>query len=182
MSLNDPQWGRKGGGGPGGTQGPPDLDELWRSFNQRLNGIFGRRGGGGTGGEPPGMRQISGGAGLIAGLILGLGGNSFLFSGLSKREDGDPDELERLEVHAAPPRTAANPWEPAELTKAWDAREVLGVGPRASRHEVERAFRARMRQYDPAQVAHLGPELRELAERKAEEIHAAREALTRFGQ
>ena len=70
MSLNDPQWGRKGGGGPGGTQGPPDLDELWRSFNQRLNGIFGRRGGGGTGGEPPGMRQISGGAGLIAGLIL----------------------------------------------------------------------------------------------------------------
>jgi len=71
MSLNDPQWGRKGGGGPGGNQGPPDLDELWRSFNQRLNSIFGRRSGGGAGGgEPPGMRQIGGGAGLIAALIL----------------------------------------------------------------------------------------------------------------
>ncbi|MCC6610602.1 MAG: FtsH protease activity modulator HflK [Burkholderiales bacterium] len=69
MSLNDPQWGRKGGGGPGGNQGPPDLDELWRSFNQRLNSIF-RRGGGGSGGEPPGVRQLGGGAGLIVALIL----------------------------------------------------------------------------------------------------------------
>lgn len=72
MSLNDPQWGRKGGGGPGGGhQGPPDLDELWRSFNQRLNGLFSRRGGGGTGGgEPPGVRQIGGGIGLVVLLAL----------------------------------------------------------------------------------------------------------------
>jgi membrane protease subunit HflK len=40
MSLNDPQWGRRTG------QGPPDLDELWRDFNRKLNGLFGRRGGG----------------------------------------------------------------------------------------------------------------------------------------
>lgn len=69
MSLNDPQWGRKGGGS-GGNQGPPDLDELWRSFNQRLNGLFGRRGGGTTGGGPPSTRQLGGGAGMIAILIL----------------------------------------------------------------------------------------------------------------
>jgi membrane protease subunit HflK len=69
MSLNDPQWGRKGGGS-GGNQGPPDLDELWRSFNQRLNGIFGRRGGGSGGGGPPSTRQLGGGAGLIAILIV----------------------------------------------------------------------------------------------------------------
>jgi membrane protease subunit HflK len=64
MSLNDPQWGRGGGSGsgdgrddgerrpqrPGGQDGPPDLDELWRDFNRRLNGLFGRRGGGGGGG------------------------------------------------------------------------------------------------------------------------------------
>ena len=37
MSLNDPQWGRRPG------QGPPDLDELWRDFNRKLNGLFGRR-------------------------------------------------------------------------------------------------------------------------------------------
>src|SRR5512139_3878949 len=72
MSLNDPQWGRKGGGGGGGgREGPPDLDELWRNFNQRLSGLFGRRGGGGGGGvEPPSARQLGGGLGLLMGLIL----------------------------------------------------------------------------------------------------------------
>ncbi len=69
MSLNDPQWGRKGGGS-GGNQGPPDLDELWRSFNQRLNGLFGRRGGGTPGAGSPTPRQLGGGAGLISFLIL----------------------------------------------------------------------------------------------------------------
>ncbi|TMH86688.1 MAG: hypothetical protein E6H45_05370, partial [Betaproteobacteria bacterium] len=32
MSLNDPQWGKRGGG----NEGPPDLDEMWRRFNQKL--------------------------------------------------------------------------------------------------------------------------------------------------
>jgi membrane protease subunit HflK len=71
MSLNDPQWGRRGGGGGGGNQGPPDLDELWRNFNQRLATIFGRRGGGGGAGvEPPSFRQLGGGVGLLVVLVL----------------------------------------------------------------------------------------------------------------
>jgi membrane protease subunit HflK len=63
MSLNDPQWGKRGSG----NEGPPDLDELWRNFNRKLNALFGRGGGGGSdqGGEPPNMRQLGGGAGLI---------------------------------------------------------------------------------------------------------------------
>jgi membrane protease subunit HflK len=63
MSLNDPQWGKRGTG----NEGPPDLDEMWRNFNRKLNALFGKRGGGGSdqGGEPPNMRQIGGGAGLI---------------------------------------------------------------------------------------------------------------------
>jgi modulator of FtsH protease HflK len=67
MSLNDPQWGKKGGG-----NGPPDLEELWRNFNQKLNGMFGRRGGGGgpSSVQPPSMRQIGGGAGLLVALVL----------------------------------------------------------------------------------------------------------------
>jgi membrane protease subunit HflK len=65
MSLNDPQWGRRGGGGGGGNQGPPDLDELWRNFNQRLAALFGRRRGGTPGGEPPNVRQLGGGAILL---------------------------------------------------------------------------------------------------------------------
>jgi len=66
MSLNDPQWGKKGGG-----NGPPDLEELWRNFNQKLNGMFGKRGGGGApAAQPPNMRQIGGGIGMLAGLVL----------------------------------------------------------------------------------------------------------------
>src|SRR5258708_36390049 len=68
MSLNDPQWGKRGGG----NEGPPDLDEMWRNFNQKLNSLFGRRrGGGGDSGEPPSARQLSGGAGLSALAVLG---------------------------------------------------------------------------------------------------------------
>ncbi len=79
MSLNDPQWGRGGGadnssnegqrrpGKPGGQEGPPDLDELWRDFNRRLNSLFGRRGGrgnGGDGGRGGGFRPDARGAGI----------------------------------------------------------------------------------------------------------------------
>ena len=53
MSLNDPQWGKRGAGGP------PDLDEIWRNVNRRLNELLGRKAGngddvagGGGGGRP----------------------------------------------------------------------------------------------------------------------------------
>lgn len=39
MAWNDPDWGKKNSGGP------PDLDELWRKFNQKLNAMFGGKGG-----------------------------------------------------------------------------------------------------------------------------------------
>jgi membrane protease subunit HflK len=77
MSLNDPNWGRGGSRGPqgpgGGNQGPPDLDELWRNFNRKLNELFGR---GRRGAEPPpaggggGSRHLGGGAGVLAALVL----------------------------------------------------------------------------------------------------------------
>jgi membrane protease subunit HflK len=73
MSLNDPNWGRQGGSrGPGGNQGPPDLDELWRNFNRRLNELFGRRGGGGerVPPQPPSSRMLGGGAGVLVGLVF----------------------------------------------------------------------------------------------------------------
>ncbi len=74
MSLNDPQWGRGGGSrGPGGNQGPPDLDELWRNFNRRIQELFrGRRGGGEGPPRPPSNARLGGGAGLIAGLIAAV--------------------------------------------------------------------------------------------------------------
>jgi membrane protease subunit HflK len=75
MSLNDPNWGRQGGSrGPGGNQGPPDLDELWRNFNRRLNELFGRRGGGGGDRvpRPPSGRMLGGGAGVLVGLVVAV--------------------------------------------------------------------------------------------------------------
>jgi modulator of FtsH protease HflK len=63
MALNDPQWGRRG------NNGPPDLDELWRRLNQRLNSVFRGKGGGGTP-QMPGAGKIGGGAGILVGLVL----------------------------------------------------------------------------------------------------------------
>lgn len=71
MSINDPQWGKRSGG----NQGPPDLEELWRNFNRKLDGLFGRKGGGNGGGagpSGPGTRGIGGGAGLLLGLIVAV--------------------------------------------------------------------------------------------------------------
>ncbi len=87
MSLNDPQWGNRGsndGDKPEGprrpNQGPPDLEELWRDFNRRLNGMFGKKGGGGgngSGGGGPRLPQIDfnprflgGGLGILAALVV----------------------------------------------------------------------------------------------------------------
>jgi modulator of FtsH protease HflK len=66
MSLNDPQWGKRGGGG---NEGPPDLDEMWRSFNAKLAGLFGRRRPQEPGG--PGLgRNFGGGISLMVAVIL----------------------------------------------------------------------------------------------------------------
>ena len=87
MSLNDPQWGNRGGndddksGGNGPRRpndGPPDLEELWRDFNRKLSGMFGKKGGGGGNGGGDGPRMpnidfnpkfIGGGVGLLVGLV-----------------------------------------------------------------------------------------------------------------
>jgi membrane protease subunit HflK len=70
MGLNDNQWGKRGSGGSGGSgggggnnQGPPDLDELWRRFNRKLNEVLGNR--------KQGPREVGGGSGG------GFGGGGF---------------------------------------------------------------------------------------------------------
>lgn len=49
MGLNDPQWGKRRG-----NSGPPDLEEVMRSFNQKINELFGRKGGGDSNGGSDG--------------------------------------------------------------------------------------------------------------------------------
>jgi len=70
MAWNDPQWGNNGRGGGG----PPDLDELWKRFNQKLNAMLGGKGrsGGGDGSGGGGFSgfRIPGGAGLLIALAI----------------------------------------------------------------------------------------------------------------
>jgi len=65
------------------------------------------------------------------------------------------------------------------VAAARDPWGVLGVARGASRDEITRAYRARMKEYHPDRVAELGTELRELAHQKTLEIRAAYETLTR---
>ena len=63
---NDP-W---GGGGRGGNQGPPDIDEVIKNITKKFSGLFGGSGNGGSNssGAPPGSRRGLGG-GILAGLL-----------------------------------------------------------------------------------------------------------------
>lgn len=96
FSLNDPRWGRgsqddqktpQDGRKP--DDGPPDLDQLWRDFNQRLNRMFGGKGNGNGGGDSGGgfktdMRGAGIGAVVVAGIVLFL----WLISGFFIVQEG----------------------------------------------------------------------------------------------
>jgi len=68
MSLNDPQWGKRG------NSGPPDLDEIWRNVNRKINDLFGRKapGGGDAGPGDGGKRPLLplSGIGILVALVL----------------------------------------------------------------------------------------------------------------
>jgi membrane protease subunit HflK len=79
FNLNDPGWGRGNGGGNGSepprrpagkNEGPPDLDEVWRDFNNRLASLFGRKGGNGRGTPPSGLPGSASPRGLRSGVLI----------------------------------------------------------------------------------------------------------------
>ncbi|HEY4072294.1 MAG TPA: FtsH protease activity modulator HflK [Herbaspirillum sp.] len=88
FSLNDPQWGRgsqdenrqnQNNGDKRPNGGPPDLDQLWRDFNQRINRLLGKKNDGGNSGnsdggdfKKDGMKGTGIGAGIIAAIVLCL--------------------------------------------------------------------------------------------------------------
>jgi len=91
LSLNDPRWGHKPeqdakaqeGRRPG--EGPPDLDQMWRDFNARLNRLFGPRNNGNGNDPVPGTPRPDGrGASVIAGsaalviLLIWLASGAFI--------------------------------------------------------------------------------------------------------
>jgi membrane protease subunit HflK len=80
----------------GRPDGPPDLDELWRDFNRKLNGLLGGKGRARPEGQPPsppGQRPPSGpqqfkGAGIGAGLIAGVAALIWFGSGFFIVQEG----------------------------------------------------------------------------------------------
>ena len=61
--------------------------------------------------------------------------------------------------------------------KPFDAYEVLGITRSASSEAIHAAYRARMKEYHPDKVAHLGEELQALAHEKSQEIQRAHRQL-----
>ncbi|MCK5893279.1 MAG: FtsH protease activity modulator HflK [Endozoicomonadaceae bacterium] len=68
MAWNEPGGNKQdpwGGGNRGNNQGPPDLDEALRKFQQKISGIFGGKGGGGAS-----HRSSGSAAGLFVGAVV----------------------------------------------------------------------------------------------------------------
>ena len=61
-----------------------------------------------------------------------------------------------------------------------DPYKVLGADELDSEEEVKRKYKQMVLQYHPDRVAHLGPELQDLASRKTKEINAAFAAIKRL--
>lgn len=89
LSLNDPQWGRGSKDDkPGGKKpedGPPDLDQLWRDFNQSIARMFGKNGGGDGGGSAPNDSMF---AKIGFGVIVAVLGFFWMISGFFIVQEG----------------------------------------------------------------------------------------------
>lgn len=93
MGLNDPQWGKNKG-----DSGPPDLDEVIRNVNKKINNIFGsKKGDGGDGGpDNKGPKPSRGSIILILGLLLVV----WLASGFYIVDEGHRGVVLRLGAYA----------------------------------------------------------------------------------
>lgn len=86
-------------------------------------------------------------------------------SARAANHDPRDDSRSRKERDPAPPPSAAS--------SVTAAHEVLGLTVGASPEEITAAYRRMVQMYHPDKVATLGPEFREIAERRMKEINAA---------
>jgi modulator of FtsH protease HflK len=100
------------GGSKGPNQGPPDLDELWREFNKKLNGLFGgnkgkgnpnqtdwgrhNNGGGNNGGSGGGFQPDMKSAGIGVGLIGAIAVLIWLGTGVFIVQEGQQAVITRF--------------------------------------------------------------------------------------
>ena len=96
FSLNDPKWGRNSRSDEkknhmqndkNPNNGPPDLDQLWRDFNQRLNRFLGRKNDGGSS-NGDGFKPDAKGTGIGVGIIAAIAIFLWLVSGFFIVQEG----------------------------------------------------------------------------------------------
>lgn len=95
-----------------------------------------------------------------------------------------PDHLPGIvrQAFASKPRSAAsNAGMPVDFQgNPSDPYQVLGASEMDSEKEIKKKYKQMVMQYHPDRVAHLGPELKELAAKKTTEINGAFAAIRRM--
>ncbi len=131
MSLNDPEWGKRGNK----SDGPPDLNEIFNKFGQKLNNLFGNKGNrsgnnGGNNNTPGGMGTPSRaalGGGLAIAIVVALG--VWLASGFYIVEEGTRGVVLRLGKYTQTTTPGPN-WRlpyPFETVKNVNVAEVRAI-------------------------------------------------------
>lgn len=93
------------------------------------------------------------------------------------RSTGEIPQHERSRQKDSRQQEKASAEKYARKAESFDPYEVLGVKPNASPLEIKSSYRNQMKLYHPDRVAHLGEALRELANRRTQDIQRAFETL-----
>ncbi len=109
-----------------------------------------------------------GGLGLIDDLML-LAGLTYYFRKYARQYTAQQGTRQQ---------TGPTPERDSHETSS-DPYAVLGVSSGADQEEIQSAYRARMREYHPDKVAHLGEDLQKLAHDRSVEIQRAYQRLRR---
>ena len=117
---------------------------------------------------------------VVLGLVAGYWLVSFIMRSVRRRSSADGDGTNKKYKAADKEASERREGDQESQQESTQARtgptawfEVLGVGRYATGEEVRSAYRKLVSQYHPDKVAALGPELRELATRKSQEITSA---------
>lgn len=115
---------------------------------------------------------------LLACAVLGFWLVGVLFD--KRKAEADKSSRTRRE---APSDSKPDP-EPARQAEdpVREACRILDLNRPFTAEQLRAAYRQRISQYHPDKVSGLGPELREIAERKAKEINVAFDLLQRHAQ
>ena len=137
-SLSDSD-GQRGNRRPDSPDGPPDLDELWRDFNQRLSRLFSR-----MGGRPPSgdndPRQTRLGAAVIAGVLLFVWFCTGIYT-VQEGQYGVVSTFGRYQATTSPGLRWRAPWpiQSHEIVDVYNQRKI-DVGMRGSQDRLKEAL------------------------------------------